>query len=167
MPGNLRELLEAMTAKDISVEDQTHYLEEISKSVPHGIRLLPSPDDEPLDDYNCVMYALDIVGCFAEPCSPLGRYYADTAFLSALIDSGDLVPAKESDGTIVVWSADGTIKHVGIVVSPGRAASKWGRGHLYEHGLFEVPQSYGDGVKFFKRPSFDQASEMLRSRFGK
>jgi hypothetical protein len=165
--GNLRELLEAMTDRDFPVENQIAYLEEIAGSVPHRIRPLPSPDGEPLDDYNCVMYALDIVGCLVEPCSPLGRYYADTAFLSSLIALDELVDTEESEGAIVIWSTDATVKHVGIVVFPGRAASKWGRGHLYEHDLFEVPQSYGDDVAFFKRPSFDQVSEMLQRRFGK
>ena len=161
MQGNLRELLETMTGRDFPVDGRPAYLEEIALIVPHGIRPLTSPGDEPLGDFNCVMYALDIVGCFTEPCSPLGRFYADTAFLSTLIQNRDLVPAEESEGVLAIWSGNGTVKHVGIVLSRGKVVSKWGIGHLYEHGLLEVPQSYGDEIDFFARPTFDQVEGMM------
>jgi hypothetical protein len=40
--------------------------------------------------------------------------------------------------------------------------STWGTGNLYEHGVLEVPLSYGKNVRFFKRLSFKEASNTKR-----
>lgn len=50
----------------------------------------------------------------------------------------------------------GKIKHIGKVFK-GNIVSKWGmKGYLWQHGIWEVPNSYGINVKFYS-----QLSKML------
>ena len=115
----------------------------------HTVRILPAPLNEPLGDFNCVMYALGLVGALEHPCRPFGQYYADAAFLRSLIDYGVLQPCEPSPGALVTWSSGASLKHVGVLTASDRAASKWGCGHLCEHGLLEVPASMGNLLAFY------------------
>lgn len=147
----LRTLLEEMT-RNIGIDAHPARLEAIAKEVPHSIHLMPTPDNEQLANFNCVMHALNLIGLVDPPCSPIfGRFYADTAFIGFLIASNRLQPCPPESGAVVVWSSAGDIKHVGLVAEPGRATSKWGIGYIYEHALFEVPESYGDKLDFYGR----------------
>ena len=132
------------------------------KRIRHNICVLPPPFDEPLEHFNCVMHAFGLVNQIDPPCSPVsGRFYVDTIFFASLIDQALLEPCAEAEGALVVWSSAGAAKHVGVVVSPGRASSKWGMGHLYEHDLHEVPTSYGDELTFYSAISTDDAKNYL------
>jgi len=146
----LRALLEEMiNDAALPIENYPQRLKAIATAIPHGVRIVPAPLDEPLDDFNCVMYALGIVGALQHPCGPLGRYYADTSFLRSLIDAGELRPDGQTPGALVTWSSEAALKHVGVLISADCAVSKWGRGHICEHGLFEVPASMGDRLAFY------------------
>ena len=130
----------------------------------HSITAIPSELAEPLEDYNCVMFALDLVARLENPCRPLGRFYADTEFLSVLISKEILKESTNEVGKIIVWSDEEKIKHVGLVSGKDVAKSKWGIGNLYEHGFQEVPESYGSNLTFFEPINGELALEML-SRF--
>jgi len=136
-------------------------LEELAFIVHHRISVLPKPHDEPLGDFNCVMHALDLTARLETPNRLSGYFYADTVFLGSLIQRAILQPCGEAEGAIVVWSAAGTIKHAGLIVSQGRASSKWGIGHVYEHGLLEVPKSYGNELAFYGRLESEVALNLL------
>ena len=124
MTDKLRVLLDEMTQDNSQIETHPARLEAISRDVPHSVRVFPALFEKPPQDFNCVMYALGLTTLIEKPCRPLGRFYADTAFLHSLIDCSILQPCAEADGELVVWSLAGTIKHVGVAVAPGRAASK-------------------------------------------
>ena len=146
----LRALLEEMTQNVTAIKNHPARLEAIAVEIPHSIRVMPTPGDEPLGDFNCVMHALALVGRIKPPHSPVfGRFYADTGFLRFLIANKVLPPCAAENGALVVWSSADAIKHVGLVVGPGRATSKWGIGYVYEHALLEVPESYGDELLFY------------------
>ena len=130
----------------------------------HSITAIPSELDEALEEYNCVMFALDLVARLVHPCRPLGRFYADTEFLSELIAKEILKESANEVGKIIVWSDEEKIKHVGLVSGKDVAKSKWGIGNLYEHGFQEVPESYGSNLTFFEPINGQLALEML-SRF--
>jgi hypothetical protein len=165
MRERLSALLEEMT-ETLATELHAVRLGEIALEVPHGVLILPAPCD-PLDDCNCVMYALGLVGMIEDPSGrPFGKFYADTVFLSSLIDGGNLVPTEEVDGALVVWYLNGTVRHIGISQTRGRAASKWGIGHLLEHGLFEIPKSYGNDIRFFEPIDPDRAFLLLSRYYG-
>lgn len=149
MTNTLPALLEEMTQDITQIGTHPARLEAMAHEVSHSIRILPAPFSEPLGEFNCVMYALGLTAKIETPCRPLGHFYADTVFVRSMIDHLILRPRAEADGALVVWSLAGTIKHIGVSVAPGRAASKWGIGHVYEHGVLEVPTSYGDALSFY------------------
>jgi hypothetical protein len=95
------------------------------------------------------MYALGLVGALEHPCRPFGQYCANTAFLRSLIDCGVLEPCEPSPGALVTWSSAASLKHVAVLTASDRAASKWGCGHLCEHGLLEVPADMGNLLAFY------------------
>lgn len=162
----LRELLEEMTGS-LATELHPARLNEIALEAPHGISILPPPFGETLEDFNCVMYALDLVGTIEDPSGrPFGRFYADTQFLSSLIDAERIVQTGEIEGALVIWFDNGRVGHVGLAREPGRAVSKWGIGHLYEHGYFEIPKSYGSDVRFFEPLDSETAFQLLTRYYG-
>jgi hypothetical protein len=79
--------------------------------------------------------------------------FAGEAFAGWLLDHCFLNEVAGSDtesGDIVFYFDDSRFKHAGLVSRAGRVKSKWGTGYLYEHELYEVPESYGTEVRFFK-----------------
>jgi len=92
------------------------------------------------------------------------RIFANPRFAHWLIDHNHLaeVPEDEAtEGDLVFYFADSGLKHAGLLRDDGRVTSKWGIGHLYEHELFEVPESYGTYVRFFKPVPYDVAYDHL------
>lgn len=157
----MRTRLSEITNGVLDVTQHEELIGQLRRDYPHSIDVIPSFLDEPLEDYNCAMYALDLVARLEVSCKPFGQFYADTKFLTALI-SVRLVPAIEPVGNIVVWSDQDVVKHTGLVVAENRAASKWGCGNLYEHGMFEVPHSYGSELAYFEPISGDASVDLLR-----
>jgi hypothetical protein len=91
------------------------------------------------------MHALGLVGRIDGPSGrPFIRWYADMVFLRSFIDRGILKPCTPTPGALVTWSSADGLKHVGVLAAPNRATSKWVVGYLFEHGLLEVPASYGE-----------------------
>ena len=158
----LRAALEEITGDGTCVETHPAKLEAIALEIRHNICVLPPPLDEPLENFNCVMHAFGLIKQIEPPCHPVsGRFYVDIIFFASLIDQAILQPCTQAQGTLVVWSSAGAVKHAGVVVAPGRASSKWGLGHLYEHDLHEVPTSYGDELTFYSAISTDDAKNYL------
>jgi hypothetical protein len=56
-----------------------------------------------------------------------------------------------SDGDLIVYLDDRRAKHAGVVRGD-RIVSKWGTSHMWQHAIHEVPGSFGDEVRFFRRP---------------
>ncbi|MBZ5532394.1 MAG: hypothetical protein LAO20_13265 [Acidobacteriia bacterium] len=90
-----------------------------------------------------------------------GEIFAAGAFAHWLLNKGLVVEVKQDDareGDIVLYfNEEERFKHAGLLGANGRVVSKWGIGHLYQHELFEVPESYGTTVRFFKGLSYDDA----------
>jgi hypothetical protein len=156
------------------VEDVTQHpalLAEITRDCPNAIVLLESP--YPLGRYTCAMYVFD----FTEKAEYVeiadrgfNRVFAGGAFMQGLIDRGllhELGPAEAREDDLVVYFNDeGRFKHAGLCLRNNRVMSKWGTGHLFDHELFEVPESYGTHVRFFKKLPYKLAFEHFR-RFAK
>ena len=80
--------------------------------------------------------------------TPLGITFGG-AFIAELIASGTLA-ADESGPALVYFRGDLPV-HAGIAAGE-RVISRWGAGHLWRHGVWEVPSSHGDAVARFRRP---------------
>jgi hypothetical protein len=165
MSERLRILLDEITADVGALRSFPAHLTAIADEAPHRIQVLAPPSDDLLTEPNCVMHALGLIGKLEDPCTPLGRYYANTQFLQSLIDSGVLRPSDPVDGALVTWSSPGGLRHVGVLATPDRAVSKWSIGYLCQHGLLEVPATYGNNLAFYSPLGPDQDALALLARF--
>lgn len=152
------------------VEDVSRHsalLAALTRECPNTIAVLDSP--RTIRRYTWLMHVFD----FAERDEYAaianrdgGRIFAASAFAHWLLDSGLLEEVNQADiqpGHIILYfSVDGRFKHASLIAGDGRVFSKWGIGHLYEHGLLEVPDSYGNQVRFFKALPYHVAFEYFR-----
>jgi hypothetical protein len=159
----LRRTLREMT-EVLDISQHPSILRKLTRTCPNTISVLKS--EHPLERYTCAMYAFD----FAEKreyvqIAECGRF-AGRDFLHWLLNMGLLEEVSEKDacqGDLVIYFSEaGRFEHIGAKPETDRVVSKWGTGHLYEHGLFEVPESYGTTVRFFKRLTFEAAYGYFR-----
>jgi hypothetical protein len=78
-------------------------------------------------------------------------FLADSDFVQALLDQG-LLPrtvSPEPGGVVIYLDNRGVIMHSGrIIDSSGKINSKWGGVGIFEHGLLDVPISYGKPILY-------------------
>ena len=96
----------------------------------------------------------------------LGLVYAGPGFFEWVIANNRLneVPQDEAvDGDLAMYFNHRRWTDVGRLTGRERAISKWGLGLLYEHGLSETPELYGDEVRFFPNPGPDASIDIFVS----
>lgn len=136
--------------------------------MPHTIHL-GTPGIAPEWNYNCYSYAFGLADsdlhtriAVADNAAGSYRYFASVEFAARLIQEGVLIdlPGPET-GCIAIYTVgpDGRAPHAGIATNtdPVRVKSKWGHGGFWEHGLLEVPQRYGDHIRYFEPITTAQA----------
>lgn len=158
MNKEFRQKLQEMT-QELDVSKHPALLIGLSKTYPNSILILPSA--HPIDRYTCLVHAFD----FTEKKEYLeiatcgsGRIFASPAFALWLLQHNfldELTQNEDSKGAIILYMDGKNIRHAGLVTRVDRVISKWGIGHLYEHEVFEVPESYGTEVRFFKKPPYN------------
>jgi hypothetical protein len=92
--------------------------------------------------------------------------YAGREFFEWVVTGQHLHQAmagKAAGGDLVMYFDQDRWTHVGRLITPDRAVSKWGVGLLYEHDLSEVPEQYGDEVQFFRNPGPDASMDLFVS----
>jgi len=145
----------------IDLEKHSEQIAELRAAYPNSVEIVQLADLRV--DFNCVMFALELIGSVEPPCSVLGRYHMDTNFLLYLIQEGYLLLTdKAKPGALAIYSGNGEIRHVGIVLDGGRIRSKWGVGHIYEHGVWEVPDTFGGEIRYFDAINPDKAFALFR-----
>jgi hypothetical protein len=95
-------------------------------------------------------------------CYGLGRVFAGASFAQWLIDHERMPEIRLScvgRADVLFYFSKETFRHAGLHLDDNRVISKWGTGHLYEHKLFEVPESYGTEVRAFRRLTYDEAMD--------
>ena len=167
--SELRCRLEKITSQ--SPDNWKRLFLELDLTHPHSIRCLPHEHQEP---YNCFESAFELADSpayrtIAETFMDLAGSEGDNApsiffvnfrFVNFLIGRGALVEINKGELTVsdvVVYLDDGdTPQHAGKIASQeGLIKSKWGCGLFLEHDLWEVPESYGNTARFFRRvPAF-------------
>lgn len=157
--NGLRDALEQDIAKSLDMDGHVAKLEKLRLLFGHSIEALQF--DEPPQECNCVMHALDFR--MEHPTTPLGRFFANTLYLGWLIERDvlTLIEGEPMAGSLAVYYVGGKVEHVGVVQSSGRIVSKWGIGMLCEHEPFEVPSSYGSKIRYFVAIDPDTAWELL------
>jgi hypothetical protein len=157
--GRLTEMTESRT------EPSTHeaQLAVISEEFPNTIK--PLKFQLPEDRYTCGMYVFDFsedpdyleIAGFGLPHVYAGPTFFEWLLAGQLLEEVDEQCAHDED--LIMYFENGQWKHVGFWRLNDRVESKWGLGLLYHHGRWEVPDCYGDQVRFFRSVSPEAAIE--------
>jgi hypothetical protein len=157
---SLRDRLQAMTEVE-DVSQHAAILATIGRACPNTVQIVAS--QHPEGRYTCMMHVMEFVGSLkyeAIASKGFNVVFAGRQFAHWLLEEYILIEKPEIDvkeQIIVLYFANGRFMHAGLSFNRHRVISKWGTGHLYEHALWEVPQSYGDTVRFFKKPTCEEA----------
>jgi hypothetical protein len=167
-PKNFQELRAELdnVISILEYEAQKQALQQLSRKLKHSIEVLDWPGDPKL--CTCGMYVFEF--------QKWGRYYefaeqdilADSQFYTWAIKNhhlkiisnqnapvGSLVNYCKTEFPYPGW------KHVAILIAADRVESKWGKGILCRHSLWEVPNSYGAAVDFFEPLDHDFAQRIF------
>lgn len=145
-------------------DNQPAKIAKLAEKYPHGIRLhiASTVIQQPLDHQNCFMYALNI------QANSVKRKTSDEIFpgaefvrslLVTAFKSKEISPSNSVDGdTVIYFDTAGKPTHAGTCHN-SKVISKWGGygNHVWEHGVFEVPDSYGSEISVFTPLSHGEA----------
>ena len=176
----LQEITDMAAEHGMFPDQLEQMIDELASTHAHSIRRLRKDEAK---GYRCFVYAFELVdspkyGWIAEADTAIGRniFCAGSEFARFLIETGALVEIDEDEprlGDVVIYLDDeGTPEHAGKIVSSDKQIKcKWGGTKLFmEHGLWEVPESYGNTVTFFRSICAGQAEqtflEFVKSRDG-
>ncbi len=158
-PDTLRQRLWEITDGPDKAPSSEHarLFADLAYEVPHKIEVLPNPftDVRVLESYTCFVYVLDLVQSsryVAIAGRGLPDVFAGKKFMRFLMDNAvlrEVTDQHKNDGNIIIYFDGDQPKHAGILNSD-RVRSKWGTGLFLEHGVWEVPISYGRDRRFFE-----------------
>jgi len=109
--------------------------------------------------FNCYQYSFGIADVrFREG---ILEFFPGSAFAQFLVEHHleEIGLGDVKDGDHILYS-DVQIGHAGRVQS-GTIESKWGTGHIWRHGVYEVPDNYGDTVHFYRHFSRESVLQAL------
>ncbi|QPD02493.1 MAG: hypothetical protein Nkreftii_000267 [Candidatus Nitrospira kreftii] len=139
----------------------------------HSIELAPRPPHFPIARYNCFEFAFGLAGQ-REVQLIAGQFsstFCNSEFAQYLVDSVLAQVTSPSVGDLVLYHDNKQITHAGLIEATNGVCSKWGTGHLWLHGLLEVPARYGDVTSFYHRPvpmeTLTRFIEFAREREGR
>ncbi len=67
------------------------------------------------------------------------------------------------DDLVVYFDEEGKPVHTGSVDDDvALVRSKWGMGNIYQHGVYEVPESYGNDARYYEPPPHDTEERLNR-----
>src|SRR5258708_3652607 len=105
--------------------------------------------------FNCYQYSFGLadVEVVTEVLRRNGYIFPNREFVQHLIATRlrEIAAKDAKDGDHVLY-AGSQIEHAGRIAQ-GSVESKWGNGHLWRHGLFEIPLRYGDTLRVFQHIS--------------
>ncbi len=142
----LRSEIRRLTATTIPTKHKRS-IEELKQKFNHNIRLLSNPNFIDTTE-DCFLYTMKHV--LAKPdYEKLKGKLPNLGNFNDLINKGFLSLHDEYDNTdrVVVYFNENGVAHFGFIDGE-KIRSKWGRGLIWEHSLFEVPIEYGNTVKF-------------------
>jgi hypothetical protein len=169
--SDLRAALDAITNDTVLLKDHLPRIAALARKTPHNI-VQQTAAHAP--GFNCFAYAFGLWDqrsyrqiAAAEHVAGENRFFASSAYARGLLhrDALDRVCRRDSRaGDIVLYGPEEQPLHAARLVEAQHVQSKWGRGHLYSHALWEVPARYGHTVRFCRptgRVSFDMAFDQF------
>ena len=153
---NLRQCLQQVT----DVDDVSKHLVLVEALKPKYMHSLLRVDLEVQDDrYTCAVYAFDLIDdpTYLEIATyGLCKTFAGREFVEYVLENElltELGDTSQGAGDLAIYFENNEFRHVGRVNIHNRIISKWGKGLLWEHEIWEVPVSYGNEVYFYALPS--------------
>lgn len=161
VPGDRRQAKLRQQLLNVIAEEVTGLHEQkilhLAKQYPEA-HLQPHPPTSHLV-FNCVMFAFDLVDRVEPNVIQLDNkqigFLVDSAFLQNTLDHGLLTEIEQGQAApddLLVYFAKGKPMHMAKYLTCSHCLSKWGIGLLCEHGLWDLPRSYGDLVRYYKPP---------------
>lgn len=153
MSLSLRTRLQEIRCGSVPVEAHPSLIAELAVEVSHSIELAPHSPCVPIASYNCFEFALGLAGCREVQliAKHLPSTFCSGEFAEHLVDLVLGPVDSPSTGDLVLYRDHQQIMPAGVVEA-NRVISKWGTGHLWRHGLLEVPAKYGDVTSFHEAP---------------
>jgi len=166
--SKLRRCLQKITG-GTPVYRQEQAIAELASTCPHSIQRIR---DTQTQKWNCFAYAFALVAsetyqriAWADK-DAYETFFANSAFVQFIMQSGALIEVGDdeaSPGDIVIYlDDDDTPQHAGKIFSKDRRIrSKWGFGLFWEHGLWEVPERFGDKISFYREVPTAEAERIF------
>jgi hypothetical protein len=152
----LRQELERIVTTEI-VRVHERLIVNLAVKYPSAHLVVVPPDPSCDHAYNCFMHALHLVGRLqpnvVQTQADEIRFLVDSVFFRKLFETGLLEEIPESmlqPNDLIVYYKSRHKRHVGRYLAPDLIESKWGIGPLMQHGLWDVPLSYGQRLRCFK-----------------
>ena len=152
----LRKFLDVVT-KSKPVSRHRALVEDRRSEYMHSIFAVESKVD--VDTYTCAVHAFDLI---EDPTylkianHNIREAFAGKKFVKYVLENKLLTALpKTSQGLsdLIIYFKNNEFKHIGKVNSGNRIISKWGRGLLWKHDIWEVPERYGNEKRFYALPS--------------
>lgn len=161
--ATLRRKLAAITER-APLDEHPSRIAALRAKFRHSIAVIDS--DQAIESYTCGVHAFHLLGdptYFEIANVGLGRTFAGARFITFLLENRLLTPRQSSilPGDLILYFEDGVFRHVGRMTTATRVLSKWGTGWLYEHGVWEVPQTYGEDSQYFAGPDADVSFDLF------
>lgn len=166
MSGNfeLRQKIDT-AVKLVDPKEFSRRLELLRREYGHSIKIIELARDM-LRTFNCYAYALGIWKSDEFQRRAAGNRseiaLVNSSVIQRMLDNNDLEPRNVGaviPGDMLLYFNESGVKHGAAYLGRdnGRIVvrSKWGPDELFEHEIWEVPASYGDQVKFFKKPTLE------------
>lgn len=146
------------------VQEHPNRIAALRPAIDHSITVVDS--EHPIERHTCGVHAFYLVEdpTYLEIAGfGLGRTFAGPEFINFLLQNQLLAPRQSpvAPGDLIVYFDNGIFRHTGRMKTETRVLSKWGTGWLYEHGVWEVPSSYGEFVQYFIGPGEDASLELF------
>ena len=152
----LRKFLDDVT-KSKPVSRHRALVEDRQSEYMHSIFAVDSKVD--VDTYTCAVHAFDLI---EDPTYlKIANYnireaFAGKKFVEFVLDNDlliELADTSQGSGVLVMYFKNNKFEHIGIVNEGNQITSKWGRGLLWKHEIWEVPERYGNEKRFYALPS--------------
>lgn len=157
-----RALRKAATGKSVDVCAERV----VAVAAQHARMIIPRLDLR--QDSNCFAFALQLSDELLN-WARRGKVFVDGCFVKVLIHRAILRRRDQpsGDGSLILYvqnenriqSIPEIPTHAGVLTG-SRVLSKWGDGAVLEHDTLDVPDNYGNHIRYYDRPPLDLVEEI-------
>lgn len=138
------------------------FIKNTLSKLPKELIILENPPREN-ENYNCFVYVLGLNKDKKIIKETKGFIYSN--FFQTLINKGELeFTDSHKNGDIILYlnpkQFGSEITHSGIVQENETIVSKWSWGPIIKHNIFDVPDFYGDRVKYVKGINLEKSKRL-------